>query len=696
MRKLPSRSLLTKYVLSYAGIALMICAIVGATLIEMSVVQLRQTAQKEQVNRLRLASDYLDQQLDIFSDIINGMMTRVYYRPYYFQRNLIYEMEMVNDLSRFEKYSPVTDSIWLLFQNMTSIYGTKYKYDFRLYARAVMGVEDWEGFRLRIESVNDMDTFSLNERDDLLWVVRRLSTSGTVEPAGLAHVLFVVKKNVLAERLYHVSGMNALSVYYNGDPLLQAAGDCEISGYTFDADGWYFSEDRLARRSPGGFTVVSLWRSETGSDAFVQAAFTILSVFALAFFSIAVLIAYRHYRPIQLIARKYDVSVGKDELQQIDRLLRHVLEENRIGQEEMALRLADLAAQHSQLRYQAMLLLLSGEYAEMPDLLRAAGLHLEFRYSLAVVLLISEGVENESTVIEKIERLSDRSVSLSAIPLSHDGIFAIIGCSDDERRLRKVDIEIEGSLQYGGRNVVVRSGVLCTSVRELPKSLLTAYYACFKAEQGFGINQGEREKLFSDLKRAIRERESERARAYWFALTGRLIKAYPSGVMRRSLLIHLLDELRLVFGKPDEPYANESVRKLFHESDEDTLIQYIAGIIGDMASTADEPRDPSMSDAVLHYIDENALDAQLSQESVSQFFGVSTRDVGFIIKNHSGMNYKEYIVAIKMENAKRLLLSGSLTVAEVCEKIGYANVSHFIKTFREYAGVTPAKYKKGK
>ena len=41
-----------------------------------------------------------------------------------------------------------------------------------------------------------------------------------------------------------------------------------------------------------------------------------------------------------------------------------------------------------------------------------------------------------------------------------------------------------------------------------------------------------------------------------------------------------------------------------------------------------------------------------------------------------------------------LLCQEDISVADLCGKVGYGNVSYFIKLFREITGVTPAKYRK--
>ena len=48
------------------------------------------------------------------------------------------------------------------------------------------------------------------------------------------------------------------------------------------------------------------------------------------------------------------------------------------------------------------------------------------------------------------------------------------------------------------------------------------------------------------------------------------------------------------------------------------------------------------------------------------------------------------MIYLRIEYAKGLLEKGKLTVAEVCEKVGYGNISYFIKVFRETTGMTPA------
>lgn len=95
----------------------------------------------------------------------------------------------------------------------------------------------------------------------------------------------------------------------------------------------------------------------------------------------------------------------------------------------------------------------------------------------------------------------------------------------------------------------------------------------------------------------------------------------------------------------------------------------------------------------LKYIDENCTRYDLSLDMVAKELHITSTYLCRLIKQQSGMNYKEYLTRLRMAEAKKLLQDRNVSIADVCEKTGYSNVSHFIKTFQKYEGTTPAKYR---
>lgn len=62
-------------------------------------------------------------------------------------------------------------------------------------------------------------------------------------------------------------------------------------------------------------------------------------------------------------------------------------------------------------------------------------------------------------------------------------------------------------------------------------------------------------------------------------------------------------------------------------------------------------------------------------------------------KEHTGVNFNDYMKRLRIEEACRLLEKGCYKVYEVCEKCGFGDVKYFMKVFKEATGVTPGEWK---
>ena len=65
-----------------------------------------------------------------------------------------------------------------------------------------------------------------------------------------------------------------------------------------------------------------------------------------------------------------------------------------------------------------------------------------------------------------------------------------------------------------------------------------------------------------------------------------------------------------------------------------------------------------------------------------------------LFKSEIGVNFLTYFTNIRMEQAKKLLLTTSLPIAEVSEQSGYADYRVLTKVFKKSEGVTPSQYRR--
>ena len=61
-------------------------------------------------------------------------------------------------------------------------------------------------------------------------------------------------------------------------------------------------------------------------------------------------------------------------------------------------------------------------------------------------------------------------------------------------------------------------------------------------------------------------------------------------------------------------------------------------------------------------------------------------------KEHTGVNFNEYLKKMRLDEAKRLLQKDCYKVYEVAERSGFSDVKYFMKQFREETGMSPTEW----
>lgn len=90
----------------------------------------------------------------------------------------------------------------------------------------------------------------------------------------------------------------------------------------------------------------------------------------------------------------------------------------------------------------------------------------------------------------------------------------------------------------------------------------------------------------------------------------------------------------------------------------------------------------------------NNLSVNITRADVAREVGLSEEYFSRLFKKETGETFKDYVVSLKINEAKRLLDHTSLSVGIIASKVGYSNFSHFSKSFRDVTGLSPVDYKK--
>lgn len=88
------------------------------------------------------------------------------------------------------------------------------------------------------------------------------------------------------------------------------------------------------------------------------------------------------------------------------------------------------------------------------------------------------------------------------------------------------------------------------------------------------------------------------------------------------------------------------------------------------------------------------LAEELTLDDIAARFYISKFHLSHLFKEMSGYTLKQYIILERISKAKDLLIHTDQRVSDISKAVGFGNVSHFIRTFRELENIPPAKYRK--
>ncbi|WP_449603809.1 response regulator transcription factor [Paenibacillus sp. Marseille-Q9583] len=94
------------------------------------------------------------------------------------------------------------------------------------------------------------------------------------------------------------------------------------------------------------------------------------------------------------------------------------------------------------------------------------------------------------------------------------------------------------------------------------------------------------------------------------------------------------------------------------------------------------------------YIDENYAQKGLTIHDVAKKNHVSPNYLSYLFKKNTGYNLWEYVIKLRMEESREMILNTDLRRYEIAERVGYESPEHFSKIFKKYYGISPSELKK--
>lgn len=93
------------------------------------------------------------------------------------------------------------------------------------------------------------------------------------------------------------------------------------------------------------------------------------------------------------------------------------------------------------------------------------------------------------------------------------------------------------------------------------------------------------------------------------------------------------------------------------------------------------------------YVDTHYKD-DLTLKHIANTFYMNPVYMGQLFKKTYGMYFKEYILQVRINEAKKQLRQTDLRIYQVAESVGFSNPDYFVTQFEKKTGMTPTQYRK--
>lgn len=263
-----------------------------------------------------------------------------------------------------------------------------------------------------------------------------------------------------------------------------------------------------------------------------------------------------------------------------------------------------------------------------------------------------------------------------------------IGCEALQEYIR------EGLLAVTNNQYHISCGCVVEKIEDIRKSYLKTLKTANEVDE-------DTRDAHAELKKAIREFGEELPGGNSSNIQ-RLLENVESQLISLDLddghkKYYCYNLLTVCFANLKEPFVlDDEMERLFAFSDEKQLFGMLHQFVKRICALMDEKEQSAadlMKKELLDYVEAHFNDPNLSQALVADHLKTSVYVVSRLFKATTGKGYREYVMEMRLEHARKLLRVSSYSVTEISVMSGFVKQEYFSSVFKERYGCAPTKYR---
>lgn len=108
----------------------------------------------------------------------------------------------------------------------------------------------------------------------------------------------------------------------------------------------------------------------------------------------------------------------------------------------------------------------------------------------------------------------------------------------------------------------------------------------------------------------------------------------------------------------------------------------------------DSPRNDPVLGPILEHVERN-FNADVSISDLAEQSGLTPNYLSSLFHQKLGVTFSVYLARLRMEHARKLLAGSSSGIADIARAVGYSDVRHFSRKYRDVMGEYPSETRGG-
>jgi len=124
------------------------------------------------------------------------------------------------------------------------------------------------------------------------------------------------------------------------------------------------------------------------------------------------------------------------------------------------------------------------------------------------------------------------------------------------------------------------------------------------------------------------------------------------------------------------------------------FVRIFMTLTAEMQTLRDSRSNRSMIGDIRNYIEANYVNPNLSLDFLSEKFQLSAKYLSKMFKEEFGENFVDFMIGLRINKAKQMLLETDAPIQDISQQIGYVNYKSFNRAFKNVVGLSPRDFRK--